>query len=153
MKNTADFGESGQMTSQMTHQLAQQPEIGFQQPPPYTIEHAFYPNWGPNSGFGGSNASNATLNLLNQAIGSNESFILAPIGRLGFTTRTIIVQLQDSAQRPLMSIMTVPGQNVSTGGNNNSSIRLGSVIQMANTNGQTLLTGRENGEVCNVNNK
>lgn len=140
MKNTDDSGESGQMSSQMT----QPQEIGFQQPPPYSVEPAVFPNWIPNTG---PNGSNATLNLFNQTLGSNERFIFAPIGRLNFSTRTIIVQLRDTAQRPLMSIMTLPGQHISTGGSNDNSIRVGSVIQMTNTSGQTLLTARENGQV------
>lgn len=146
MKNTADLGESGQMTSEMT----QQQEIGFRLPPPYSVEHTVFPTYGPPSAFDASNSSNATLNLFNQTLGNNERFIFAPMGRLGFTTRTIIVQLRDTAQRPLMSIMTLPGQNISTGGNNGNSIRLGSVIQMTNTSGQTLLTARENGQVCTI---
>lgn len=149
MKNSADLGESGQMTSQMT----QQQEIGYQPPPPYSVEHTMLPNWAPSTGFDGSNNGfNATLNSFNQTLGSNERFILAPMGRIGFTSRTIIVQLRDTAQRPLMSIMTVPGQNISTGGNHDHSIRVGSVIQMTNTSGQTLLTARENGQVCLLNN-
>lgn len=141
MKNTVDSVESGQMTSQMTQQQAQQPEIGFHLPPPYSAEQILFPNWAPNG-------SNATLNLFNQALGNNERFIFAPIGRFGFATRTIIVQLQDTARRPLLSIMTVPGQNISTGHNNHNSIRVGSVMQITNQSGQTLLTARENGQVC-----
>lgn len=148
MKNTADLGESGQMTSQM--EMTQQPDMGFRLPPPYTVDHAVYPTWGANNGFNGPNGSNATLNLFHQALGNNETFVLAPIGRLGITTRTIIVQLRDTAQRPLMSIMTTPGQNISRGRSHDNSIRVGSVIQMTNASGQTLLTARENGEVCAV---
>ncbi len=143
MKNFGDSGESGQMTIEMNHHQQTQQEIGFNLPPPYTIDNVMYPNV-----FGANSASNATLNMFNQTLGSNETFLLAPIGRVGLTTRTIIVQLQDTTQRPLMSIMTVPGQNISTGPGHENSIRVGSIIQMANTSGQTLLTARENGQVC-----
>ncbi|KAJ6647130.1 hypothetical protein Bhyg_02350 [Pseudolycoriella hygida] len=139
MKNNVESGESAQMS--------QQQEIGFQQPPPYQ-EYSSYPNWAPNNGF--NNTNNSTLDLFSQALGSNESFILAPIGRFGFTTRTIIVQLQDISQRPLLSIMTLPGQNVPTGGHNGGSIRIGSVINMNNSFGQTLLTAKENGQSMTV---
>lgn len=142
MKNTIESGESGQMAIQMNRQQ----EIGFHLPPPYTVEQNQYPIFGGDSAFG-LNGSNPTLNSFDQALGNNERFLLAPIGRLGLTTRTIIVQLQDTCQRPLMSIMTVPGQNISTGGGNNNTIRIGSVIRMASTTGQTLLTARETGQV------
>lgn len=144
MKITNDSSES---SGHMTIEMNQQQEMGYHLPPPYSIEQAMYPNFGINNTFG-PNGTNPTLNLFNQTLGNNERFVFAPIGRLGFTTRTIIVQLRDTSQRPLMSVMTVPGQNISTGGRNDNSIRVGSVIRMANTTGQTLLTARENGQVC-----
>lgn len=153
MKNNPEFGESVQM--------AQQPEIGFQLPPPYSVENTgniynannsnqtdvqiLYPHWPP---INSSGSSGAFLNLFNQSLGNNERFTFSPMGRVGFMTRTIIVQIRDNAQRPLLSVMTLPGRNVSTGGGNDNNIRIGSVIQMTNTTGQILLNATENGQVC-----
>jgi len=160
MKNSTEFGTSGQIPQQQ--QAQQQHTIEFQPlPPPYTVEntgtaynptnwpagHAVYPNWIPNTATA-SIASN--LNLLNQTLGNEERFTLSPTGRFGFTTRTVVVQMRDSAQRPLVSIMILAGRNISTGGYNNDSIRIGSVIQMNNSYGQTLLTGAENGQSITV---
>lgn len=150
MKNSSELGEGGQMTQQ-------EQEIGFQQPPPYSVINAAivynpnnpglsiaHSNWIPNN----VNVFNGTsLDLLNQTLGSNERFTLSPVGRLGFTTRTIIVQIRDATQRPLISIMTIPGRNISRGAGNDHSIRIGAVIQMSNSSGQILLTGTENGQV------
>lgn len=150
MKNSAELGESVQMTQQ---QIGFQPPEQFQQPPPYSVDNIVYntdnssvpvyPNWAPNNA---SVSSGSALNLFNQTLGSNERFILSPIGRFGCMTRTIIVQIRDAAQRPLISVMTIPGRNVSSSDNGNS-VRIGSVIQMTNSSGQTILTATENGQV------
>lgn len=143
MKNSAYTGESGHVPIEMN----QRHEIGFQLPPPYSMEPPSFSNFAPGNSFG-SNVPSSTLNLFNETLNNQEQFILAPMGRFAVTTRTIIVQLQNTAQQPIMSIMTVPGQNISTG--NDHSIRIGSVIQMTNTSGQVLLTAKEIGQVCNI---
>lgn len=162
MKNSAYTEESGQAAVEVN----QRQDISFQQPvqpPPYSSIPNFgqtsVPHFGPTSipHFAPSNAyalnipnPNSALNLFNETLNNMETFILAPMGRFGFATRTIIVQLQNAAQQPIMSIMTVPGQNVSNGHHNHHSVRVGSVIQMTNTSGQVLLTAKEVGQSMTV---
>ncbi|KAG4074088.1 hypothetical protein HA402_014293 [Bradysia odoriphaga] len=145
MKNTAHTGESDEVAIEMN----QQQEIGFRLPPPYSLEPTSTPNFGPTSTFG-STVPNSTLNLFNEILNDKERFILAPMGRVGFATRTIVVQLQNAAQQPIMSIMTLPGRSISTGADNDNSVRVGSVIQMINTSGQVLLTAKENGQSMTI---
>ncbi|XP_037033439.1 uncharacterized protein LOC119072354 [Bradysia coprophila] len=145
MKNTAYTGESDEVAIEMN----QQQEIDFRLPPPYSVEPTSIPNFEPSSAFG-STVPNSTLNLFNETLNDKERFILAPMGRVGFASRNIVVQLQNAAQQPIMSIMTVPGRSISTGTGNDDSIRVGSVIQMINTSGQVLLTAKENGQSMTI---
>jgi len=135
MKNSNEFDESEQMPQAQPNE--------FQPPPPYyTVENtninAQHPNWTTNI----PNIPNdSTLNIFNQTLGSNERLTISPTGRLGCMNRTIIVQIRDANQHPILSVMTTAGRNVST--RNDNSARIGSVIQMTNSAGQTLLTANE----------
>jgi len=123
----------------------QRHEIDFQQPPPYSVE-PFIPEFVPGRYFD-SNVPNSTLNSFNETLCNEDTFRLAPMGRLDLTGN-VFVQLQNSAHQPIMSIKAVPPvQNISTG--NEHSVRVGPLIQITNTMGQILITGKQIGEVCN----
>lgn len=85
---------------------------------------------------------NTTLNLFNETLGSNESFILTQSVCIG--SSEIRCTLRDAAQRPLLTIMTIRQRTYSrhslTGGFTN----------MTNTSGQILLTGSWYHTVCNM---
>lgn len=145
MKNSAYTEESGQVALEVNQQ--QDNDFQLPPPPPYSIQPTSIPHFGPSNAYVSNiPIPNSTLNLFNETLNNHETFILAPMGRVGFGTRNIVVQLQNTAQQPIMSIMTIPGQNISTG-HNDHSIRIGSVVQMTNASGQILLTARETGQV------
>lgn len=92
----------------------------------------------------GPNGTNATLDLFNQTLGNNNKFRLASVGLLGLTNRWVDVQLRDTAQRPLMTIMKAPGQSIPGGRHTRAVI----VVQMVDTSGQILLMARDFAGVC-----
>lgn len=92
----------------------------------------------------GFNGTNATLDLFNQTLGNNNILRLASVGRLGLTTCWVDVQLRDTSQRPLMTVMMAPGQSIHGGGHSPSI----TVLQMVDTSGQILLMARSVSGVC-----
>lgn len=100
-----------------------------------------FPTYGQSIGFNGTNAN---LDLFNQTLGNNNIFRLASVGRLDLSTCYVDVQLRDTAQRPLMTIMKAPGQSI-PGGTHSPSV---TVLQMVDTSGQILLMSRSVAEVC-----
>lgn len=143
-------------------QMPQEQGNEYESPPPYTFDNVptvynnnsnvptalpVNPNWTQNI----SNVFNHTsLDLLNQTLGNNERFTLFSTGQLGCMNRTAIVQIRDPAQRPILSVMTISGRNIPTARNNDNTIRIGSVIQITNSAGQTLLNGNESGQVVAI---